>query len=131
MLTGTTIAVRDSRRSIYSLNDRGDALAYPDAHGCETVAAAALFHFMDQGRQHARAAAAERMAESDGATVDVELVHVDAELASTGEHLRGKRFIQFDQVDLFDAQAGALERAPSTTRIVNASRSQGSGHGVR
>ena len=34
-----------------------------------------------------RAAAAERMAQGDGAAVDVELVQIDAELARAGEHL--------------------------------------------
>src|SRR5688572_9397074 len=88
-----THAVRDFRRSSYSLNDRSDALADPDAHGCETVAAAALIHFMNQGRHHARAAAAERVTEGDRAAVNIQLVHVDAELASAGEHLRRKRLV--------------------------------------
>src|SRR5688500_13476781 len=86
-------AGRDSRRSVYPLDDGGDPLADSDAHGCQTVAAAALFHFMDEGRHHARATTAERMPEGYGAAVYVELIHVDAQLPNTGEHLRGKRLV--------------------------------------
>src|SRR5262245_13503462 len=75
---------RDSRESIgalpsvHSFDDRGDALADADAHGCQAVAAAALLHFMDQRRHDARAAAAERVPQRNGAAVDVELPRIDA-----------------------------------------------------
>jgi len=67
--------------SIHSFNDRGNTLADADAHGRQAIAASAFLHFMHQGRHHARAAAAERMAQGDGAAVDVELVQIDAQLA--------------------------------------------------
>ena len=50
------------------------------------------------------------MAERDGTAVDVQLIEIDAEFARAGEHLGGESFVQFDQIDLLDAQAGALER---------------------
>src|SRR5512139_4063146 len=76
--------------SIHSFNNGGNALADADAHGCQAIPATAFLHFMHQGRHHARAAAAERMAQGDGAAVDVESVQLDAQLAAASQHLRGE-----------------------------------------
>ena len=90
-------------------DDRRDALADTDAHGGKAVAAAALAHFMDQRRHDARAAATERMAEGNGTAVDVQLIGSMPSSARAGENLRGESFVQFDQIDLLDRQAGALQ----------------------
>ena len=63
---------------IHPFDDRGDALADTDAHGGEAEAAAAFFHFVNKRRHDPGAAAAQRVAEGDGAAVDVELVEIDA-----------------------------------------------------
>ena len=53
------------------LDDGGNALTYANTHSCKPVAAPALFHFVNESRHDPRPATAERMAERDGATVDV------------------------------------------------------------
>src|SRR4030067_1134446 len=86
--------------SVHSLDDGSDALADANAHGCQAVTAAAFFHLVDQRCHDARAAAAERMAERDGAAVDVQFLQVDAELPGASQHLRGERLVDLDEIDL-------------------------------
>lgn len=61
--------------SIYLLmdgfDDRGNALPYADAHGCQAVATAALFHFVNERGHDPGAAATEGMTEGNGSAVDV------------------------------------------------------------
>ena len=54
------------------LEDRGHALAATDAHGFKAVADLLAFHLMHQGGHDANAGGADRMAERDTRTVDVE-----------------------------------------------------------
>lgn len=54
-----------------ALDDGGNALTNTNTHGRKPVAAPALFHFVNERRHDPRAAAPERMAESDSAAVDV------------------------------------------------------------
>jgi len=74
---GTSIALVASAGSISlaismdSFDDGRYALAHANAHGRQTVLATAFFHFMNQRRHDARAAATERMSYGDGAAVDV------------------------------------------------------------
>ena len=72
---------------IHALDHGSDALTDANTHRGETVATAAFCHFMNQRRHDPRAAAAQRMAESYGAAIDVELVQIDAQLARAREHL--------------------------------------------
>ncbi len=46
------------------------------------------------------------MAEGDGAAVHVEAIRIDREFAQARQHLRGKRLVQFDEVDVLEGQAG-------------------------
>ena len=50
------------------------------------------------------------MAERDGAAVDVQPIRIDGQLAQAGEHLRGERFVQLDEIDLVERQPGELQR---------------------
>ena len=101
--------IAGKRRSLDSFDDRRDTLTDADAHGRETVAAAALFHFMDEGRHDPGAAAAQRMSQGNGAAIDVESVETDAELAGAGKHLRCECLVDLDQIDLLDTQSCAFE----------------------
>jgi hypothetical protein len=40
------------------------------------------------------------MAESNGASMRIQLPHVDPQSVDYGEHLGGKRLVQFDYVDV-------------------------------
>src|SRR5438132_1634476 len=64
---------------------------------------------MHERRRQFRAGAAERMPECDGASVDVETLGIDRQLAETGEHLRGKRLVQLDEIDLIQRQPRDLQ----------------------
>ena len=53
--------------------------------------------------------AAERMAERDGAPVDVDPLHVGVHLVRPREHDAGERLVDLDAVDRVERDAGALE----------------------
>ena len=53
---------------------------------------------------------ADRVADGDGAAVDVDLVGVPAELLADRERLRGEGLVGFDQVEVGDRPAGFLQR---------------------
>src|SRR5262245_56356110 len=48
------------------------------------------------------------MSQGDGASVYVELFGIEVQLAIAGQHLRGERFVQFDQIEIggFEAVFG-------------------------
>ena len=98
-------------RSLHSLDDGRNPLADADAHGRQAVAAAAPFHFMDEGSHDSRAAAAERMSQRDGAAIDIEFIQIDAQLASAREHLGRECFVKLDKVDLLDGQLQPVAEA--------------------
>ena len=50
------------------------------------------------------------MAERDRAAVDVQAVGIHRQLFQAGEHLRGERFIQLDEIDLIEREAGQFQR---------------------
>ena len=50
------------------------------------------------------------MAERDRAAVDVQPFGIDRQLLQAGEHLRGERFVQLDEIDLVEREAGELQR---------------------
>ena len=54
--------------------------------------------------------AAERVAERNGPAVDVDDARVDAEVVHDGEALRGKRFVEFEQPDVFHPKPGPADR---------------------
>ena len=85
-------------------HDHGDALAAADAGAGNSIAAAATTKFEQQREDEARSGGAERMAERDGAAVDVGFVAVKAKKLFDGEILRSESFVHFDQVDLIELQ---------------------------
>src|SRR3546814_13758658 len=67
---------------------------------------------LQQGRRlagDARAGGAQRMAERDGAAVEVGLVEVEAEFVGAGQRLRGEGLVQLDDVEILHGQTGALQ----------------------
>src|SRR2546430_16234137 len=49
------------------------------------------------------------MTEGDAATVNVDLLRIELELADAGDRLCGERFVQLDEIDVIGCQTGALE----------------------
>jgi hypothetical protein len=64
---------------------------------------------MQQRGRQLGAGAAERVAEGDRAAVDVQPIRIDRKLAKAGEHLGRERFVQLDEIDLVERQAGDLQ----------------------
>ena len=52
------------------------------------------------------------MAECDGTAVDVQAIGVDGEFGQARQHLRRERFVELDEIDLIQRQAGPLEHLP-------------------
>ena len=80
-----------SHRPSSSLDDHRDSLAAADARGGEAVARLAAPQLEHQGQQQPRAGGAQRMAERDGAAVDVGALAVEAELLLDREVLARRR----------------------------------------
>ena len=92
-----------------AFDNSGDPLPHADAHGREAIATAAFFHLVNECRHDSRAAAAEGVTEGNGATVNVELRGIDAELSNASNNLGSKGLVQFHQIDLVDGQTGSLQ----------------------
>ena len=65
---------------LVALDAHGDTHAATDAQRGEALLGIALLHFMEQRHQHARTGGADRMADGDGAAVDVDLRGIPAEI---------------------------------------------------
>ena len=87
---------------VESLDDGGDALADADAHGRQTIAAAALLHLVNERRHDSCATATQRMTERDGAAVDVQFLEIDTEFTCARQYLRGEGFVQLNEINLID-----------------------------
>ena len=73
-------------------------------------------HLVQQAGSNAYARAADGMPESDCAAVDVQTLRIEAEVSVAGYDLRGKRFVQLDQINVVrassvDARASFARRA--------------------
>ena len=66
-------------------------------------------HLVGQRQHDAGAAHPDRMAQRDPAAVDVQPVSVELQLALAGDHLRGERLVDLDQVDIGEREPGRLE----------------------
>src|SRR5579859_161128 len=94
----------------HSLQDRGDALAAADALGGQRVFAAGALQQRSGLADDARTRGAERMAERDGAAIDIDAGLVELEVADAGQRLGGEGFVELDHVELRGIEAGAGQR---------------------
>src|SRR3546814_15261859 len=99
-----------------------------------------VVQYMRQCAGNARTRTAERMAERDRTTADVDAVHAlgELEVFQHGDRLCGKRFVEFEVVDVAAIQTGTLQRLlrrrPRTDahdRRVAAGRPHPADHGAR
>ena len=67
----------------------------------------APLQFVDQRAEDHRAGGAERMAERDGAAVDVDLGRIEIERLQIAQHHRGERLVDLEQIDVGERHAGA------------------------
>jgi hypothetical protein len=69
----------------------------------------AAAHLGEQGCGELGAGAAERMAEGDGSSVDVDAVGIEAQFADDGQRLRGKGLVEFDEADVRQGETSDAE----------------------
>ena len=62
-------------------------------------------HLVEQGDDDTSAGSTNGMAQSDGAAVDVDLAHVEVQLAGHSDGLSGERLVGLHQVDVLDGHA--------------------------
>src|SRR5690606_26761229 len=96
-----------------AFEDGGDALPQSDAHRGHAKGTAVLLLDVQQGAGDTRSGATERMAQCDGAAMQVDLlVHLveQLEILEHRQRLRSEGLVQFDVADVVHGQAGALER---------------------
>ena len=97
---------------LQGLEQDGVALAAAAAQRGRAEAAAAAPQLEQEGEGHAGAGHADRVAEGDGAAVDVGDLVGDAEVGHRGDADGGERLVELEQVDVADRLAG-LARAPA------------------
>src|SRR5581483_2413705 len=85
-----------------------NALTAADAEGGEAEMGIAALHLVQEGDEDTGAAGADRVAEGDGAAVDVDLLGVEAKLTHHGHALRRERLVRLHQIKLahIDISAG-------------------------
>ena len=94
---------------LHAFEDSSGAHAAAHAHRDQAVTRLSPPHFVEKRRRQLGAGAAERVAERDGAAVDVQSLRIDWQLAQAGNHLCGKRLVQLDQIHLLERQSGELQ----------------------
>src|SRR5215212_7155959 len=94
---------------LQSFKNSGGAHAAANAHRDHAVASAAAFELAQDGGGQLRARAAEGVAQGDGAAVDVDAFGVEAQRLDDGERLCGEGFVQFDDINVFELEAGDLQ----------------------
>src|SRR4051812_6678326 len=106
--SATSPGIRPPSRS-QGLDEEGVALAATAAEGRRAQAAAAALELVEDGEREAGARHADRVAEGDGPTVDVDDVVGDAEIVHRRQPDGGERLVDLEQVDVADRLAGRLE----------------------
>src|SRR5438874_7082193 len=86
------------------------ALTAAGADRCETETASISPQLVDHRAEDAGARGPDRMAECDGAAVDVDLLGIGVEQLRAVEDDRGKRLVQLHAFDILDRLAGLRER---------------------
>src|ERR1700744_1588986 len=95
-----------SRSPLHALDDRGSTHAAADAQRDQRGRLVAALEFVEHGAENHRAGCAERMAERDRSTIDVDLGVIDFERLDIAQHHRGKGFVELEQVDVRLLHAG-------------------------
>src|SRR5579875_3710699 len=96
--------------SISDLDDQGVALTAARADRRAAEPAAAPAQLQHQGGDDPRAGGADRVAEGDGAAVDVDDLFIDAQRPDRVDGDGGKGLVDLPEVDVGDLQAGLLQR---------------------
>src|SRR5688500_13409820 len=99
-----------------ALEEDGVALAATAAEGCGAEAAAAALQLVEDRERDAGARHADRVAEGDGAAVDVGDLVGDAELGHRCEADGGEGLVELEERHVADRLAGPVERPEDRPR---------------
>src|ERR1700683_2103719 len=103
VLGNTTVAVAIQVLLLHSFKNTSGALAAAYAHGDQTVFRIAARHFPQDGGGEFGSRAPERMAQGDGASIDVDYFRIDAGLLDDGQGLHAEGLVQFDDADIAES----------------------------
>src|ERR1700687_293692 len=92
------------------LDDGRGAHAAADAQRDQRGRFVGALELVEHGTENHRTGGAERMAERDGAAIDIDLGVVDVEGLHVAQHHRGERLVQLEQIDVGFLHARALEQ---------------------
>ena len=91
-----------------SLDRERHAHAAADAQRRQAAARAAALQLVQKRDHDPRAGRADRMPEGNRTAVDVQPIGRDGRVAQHGQHLRGERLVQLDQIEVVDAEADPI-----------------------
>ena len=118
---GRTRRAAPSPRLFHSLEERGNAHPSANAQRDYTQPDAVLLHLVQKRGGDARAAGTDSVAESNGPSLDVDLIPVPIQLSPHSQALGSERFVKFDPIHIFEpgpslgqqlANRGGLDRYP-------------------
>src|SRR5215510_1693703 len=87
-------------RRLVSFDQHAHRISAAQAEGCDAAFGAGALHLMEQRREDACAAAADRVAQRDAAAADVELFFGDSQLRDVRQNLCRERLVQFEEIDI-------------------------------
>src|SRR5919112_1783570 len=102
------------------LQQKRESHAAADAECGESESGLSLLHFVKQRRCDANTSAADRMAQRDRATVDVQPIGGETEVTIASDNLRRKRFVQLDQIDVGKRELLSFEEGAHGRNWTNA-----------
>src|SRR5690606_29738280 len=98
--TGTTPPSAYAGMSRQPFNDHGHTLPTGRAHGLQADLLVPPLQTMQERGRDSGTSHPEGVAERDRSAVDVDTLKIEAEVVDTGKHLRGKRLVDFHEVDI-------------------------------
>src|SRR5688500_4086306 len=90
------------------LDGERDAVASAKAQTRDSALQTSLLQRIEQCRQDARAAGADRMPERHCSSVDVHLARIDSQLTKDSDQLHRERFVNLEQVNVLELPADLL-----------------------
>lgn len=94
---------------LFVLDNSGGTHTGSNAHGDDTVVALLSLQFGEKSGDLTGTSASQGVAKSDGTSLRVDLVHVEAELLAREVSLRREGFVDFIDINVLSGQASLLE----------------------
>lgn len=92
-----------------ALDEHGDGIAAAQAQAADAALPTRAVQSVDEGDENARTRGSDGVTERDAAAGHIELLVRDAKRSHIADHLRGKRFVDLEEVDVCHAEAVVLQ----------------------